>query len=251
MSISQMTMDFFPFKYICCSFLTDKLLTSMYSLYNVQCLIRNRNCSLSSTWFTRSVLSGTETDGTDPWRAHGSPTVFYQEHELILGEHMVHLLCFTRNRNWSLASTWFTCCVLPGTGTEPSRAHGSPAVLYQEQELILGEHMVHLLCFTRNRNWSFASTWFTCCVLSGTGTDPSRAHGSPAVFYQEQELILREQMVHTLFFSGKELILREHMVHTQCFCGVRGFFYCLSCGFVIIVFVLCRMSFCFLCRSFK
>ena len=163
MSISQMTMDFFPFKYICCSFLTDKLLTSMFSLYNVQCLIINRNCSLSSTWFTRSVLSGTETDGTDPWRAHGSPAVFYQE-----------------------------------------------------QELILREHMVHPQCFIRNRNWSFASKWFTRNVL-----------------------------------SGKELILREHMVHTQCFCGIRGFFCCLSCGFVIIVFVLGRMSFCFLCRSFK
>ena len=150
MSISQMTMDFFPFKYICCSFLTDKLLTSMFSLYNVQCLNINRNCSLSSTWFTRSVLSGTETDGTDPWRAHGSPTVFYQEQklmELILGEHMVHLLCFTRNRNWSFASTWFTRSALSGTGTDPSRANGSHAVFYQE------------------RNWSFASTWFTRSVF--------------------------------------------------------------------------------------
>ena len=146
MSISPMTMDFSPFKYICCSFLTDKLLTSMFSLYNVQCFIRNRNWSLSSTRFTRSVLSGTGNDGTGPWRAHGSPAVFYQEQELILGEHMVHSQC------------------LPGTGTDPSRAHGSPAVFYQE------------------RNWSLVSTWFTRSALPGTGTDPSRAHGSHAVF---------------------------------------------------------------------
>jgi hypothetical protein len=50
---------------------------------------------------------------------------------------------FYQERNWSLVSTWFTRSALPGTGTDPSRAHGSHAVFLWSPLFFL----LSVLCF--------------------------------------------------------------------------------------------------------